>query len=484
MKTENNEKKKLDVIGNMKASFSGRKFRSGAYTTVLSVIVIVMVLVVNLLISKMNIQFDFSSQSMYTLTKDTKDLVKNLSDDITIYYMVQQGDEQAEFEKIAKLYDSLSNKITLESKDPVQYPQFASQYVEDEITTNSFIVVNKTNNRAKYIGGSDMLIQELDYNTYQYNTTGIDVEGKLTSAIQYVTTEDLPIMYVTEGHGEAATSEAFSSSVDKMNIEIQTLSTVTQSTIPEDCEILYINTPKKDFSDDETTMIKDYLSKGGKAIIVLDYNAPDLLNFVSILDYYGINVAKGMVLEGDTNYFASGYANYLLPSIESHDITSKAESNGVPVFLPLASGITISDTKRSSLTVEPLLTTSDSAFSKVDINSTSSTKEDGDIDGPFYLGLVATDNYNNVTSNIVVFSSEFTFADETSTYGNGPLLTGTVGYLAGDMETLSIPSKSLGANYITTTQLQAVMWLIVTTLAIPAAILITGGVICFRRRRK
>ena len=484
MNTENKENNKNNFIGNMKASFSGRKFRSGAYATMLSVIVIIIVIVVNLLVSKMSIQFDLSSQSMYTLTKDTKELVKGLEDDITIYYMVQQGNETSEFEKIAKLYDNLSSKVTLVKKDPILYPQFAANYVDDEVSQNSFIVVNNTDNRAKYIAGVDMLVQEINYQTYQTETTGIDVEGRITSAIQYVTNDNLPVMYVVEGHGEADTGNNFTETISKMNIEIKTLATMTQAAIPEDCDILYINSPEKDYSDEEATMIKDYLAAGGKALITLDYKTTELTNFSSILDYYGIQMVEGMVLESDTNQFISGYPMYLIPTMESHEITSKVKGNGIPVFMPVSSGLTISDTLRSSLTVESLLSTSDSAFSKTDMQSTSIEKEAGDIDGPFQIGLVATDTYNNVTSEVVVFSSEHAFTDDTATYGNSTLLTATIGYLAGDMETLSIPTKNYGANYIYSSQLQAIMWGAFTVIGIPAAIFVTGAVICYRRRRK
>ena len=483
MKTTKNENKK-NFIGNIKASFSGRKFRSGAYATILSVVVIIIVLVVNMLVSKMNIQFDLSSQSMYTLTQDTKDYVKDLKDDITIYYMVQQGNETSEFDKISKLYDSLSKKITVVEKDPLLYPAFSKTFVDDDITQNSFIVVNNTNKRAKYIAGSDMLVTEMDYQTYQSKTTGIDVEGKLTSAIQYVTTDKLPTMYEIDGHGETASSDTFKATLAKMNIELKTLSTLSQSTMPEDCDLLYINAPQKDFSDDETKMIKDYLTKGGKAIITLDFNASTLTNFLSILDYYGIEMVNGIVEEGDSNHFYAGHPDWILPTIESHDITTKVEAGNIPAFLPISSGLILADTTRSSLKVEPLFTTSDSSYSMVNAASTATTKEDGDIDGPFNLGLVATDTYNNVTSNIVVFSSAYTFTDDTADYGNTALLTGTVGFLSGDKGTLSIPTKSYNDSMLVTTQLQFITWGGFVALGIPLIIIIFGGVICYRRRRK
>ncbi len=311
LKSLNGEKKKINFVGSLKASFSGRKFRSGAYATVLSVVVIVIVLIVNLIVTKMNIQFDFSQNSMYSISDETKQYLAGLKDDITIYYMVQAGNETEIFNKIAKKYDDLSDKITLEHKDPVLYPNFAKDYVTEEITDNSFIVVNNTTGKAKYVNGNDLLVQEINYQTYQSETTGIDVEGKLTSAILNVTTDQLPVVYVTEGHGEAELGESFHSSLDKMNVEIKTLKTATMESIPVDCNILFINSPEKDLTDAETTMIKEYMAAGGKAVVTLDYNGTELSNLASILDYYGVKMTSGIVLEGDSNMYEAKYPNYL-----------------------------------------------------------------------------------------------------------------------------------------------------------------------------
>jgi ABC-2 type transport system permease protein len=484
LKKLNGENKKLDFVGSLKASFSGRKFRSGAYATVLSVVVIVIVSIVNLIVTKMNIQFDLSQNSMYSLSDETKQYVAGLKDDITIYYVVQSGNETEIFDKIAQKYDDLSDKITLEHKDPVLYPNFAKDYVTEDVAANSFIVVNNTTGKAKYVDSNDLLVQEINYQTYQTETTGIDVEGKLTSALLNVTTDQLPVVYVTEGHGEAELGDSFNSALDKMNVQVETLKTATVENIPEDCNILFINSPEKDLSDAETTMIKNYMAAGGKAVVTLDYNGTDLANFSSILDYYGIKMNSGIVLEGDSNMYEANYPNYLIPSIESHDITSKASSAGIPVYLPISSGLTISDSIRNSLTVTPLLTTSADSYSKTNIESTTLEKEKGDVDGPFYLGVVATDTYNDITSDLVVYSSEYTFTEDTANYGNASLLIGTVGYLINDSSIVSIPTKSLQEAQIYPSQLQSIVWGLVTVILIPVVIFVTGSVICLRRRKK
>ena len=91
------------------------------------------------------------------------------------------------FHKIGQKFDSISDRISLVQKDPIQYPNFASEYVDDEIGLNSFLVVNNRTNRAKYVDNSEMLVKEFNQQTFQYNTIGVDIEGKLLSAIQYVT---------------------------------------------------------------------------------------------------------------------------------------------------------------------------------------------------------------------------------------------------------------------------------------------------------
>ena len=302
---EHKEKNKAEnIIDKIKSSFSGRKFRSGAYVSVVSAIIIAITLVINLIVSELELQVDLSSESFFTLTKETENIVKNLTEDVTIYYIVEPGNETPIFERIIDEYDNLSDKLRLEYKDPVLYPNFVSNYLEDiNVSQNSFLIVNEVTQRAKYIAGTDMLVQEINYSTYSMETTGIDVEGKITSAIQFVSNPDLPVMYVVTGHGEVKTGEIFADMMDKQNVIVNELATLTAEEIPEDCDILLINSPETDLSEDEATMIKEYLKNGGNAIITLDYRAQEMENLSSVLDYYGIGLVEGFILEGDTGKY-------------------------------------------------------------------------------------------------------------------------------------------------------------------------------------
>lgn len=485
MNDSNNNVSMKDFFGNIKKSFSGRKFRSGAYVTMVSAVVIIIIMVANMLFSKMNLQIDLSQQSMYTLSSDTKKMLGGLKDDVTIYYLVKPGKEIDQFKNIVEKYDTVSNKVKVVYKDPILYPKFAAKYTDSDIKENSMLVMNDKTKVAKYIDYADMLIQEMDYQTYQNNVTGIDVEGRLTSAIQYVTSTERTKIYTLEGHGEAELGKNAKTNIEKMNIETASLKSASESSVPEDCDILFINAPQSDITKDELKMIEDYLAKGHKAIITVDYNAYNLPNFKSLLDYYGVEVVEGVVLESDQKMHMANYVNVLLPKINPHDITAQASDSNVLVSMPIASGLKVSDTLKNTLKVEPLLTTSDSAYSKVKVDSATTEKEDGDLSGPFDLGLEATDSYNGVTSSIVVYSAgAYTFGDETVDYSNQKLLTGTVGYLEGNKELLSIPTKSLAKASITINQQQTILLLVTSVIVIPLSILIIGGVICYRRRRR
>ena len=58
--------------GGIKKSFANRKFKSGAYSSFITVLVIAIVVVVNLVFGKLDLSTDLSSNSLFTLSKDTK----------------------------------------------------------------------------------------------------------------------------------------------------------------------------------------------------------------------------------------------------------------------------------------------------------------------------------------------------------------------------------------------------------------------------
>ncbi len=483
----NASKEKGSLAAGIKASFTSKKFKGGAYSTIISVVVIAIVLLVNIFVTKLDLKVDVSTESMYTMTNETKDYVKTIKDDITIYYLVKSGNEDETFTEIVNKYGELSDHISVVYKDPVQYPKFASQYVEDKVNENSVIVVNETNKRAKYVDNAEMVKTDIDYQTYQPKVTAIDVEGQITSALQYVTTENLPVMYMVEGHGETALSDIMASSLVKANVTTEKLATLTTKDIPEDCSVLLINAPQTDYSEAEIAMIKDYLKNGGDAIILVDYAAEGLKNFNSLMNYYGIEFVNGIVLEKDQGYYMGQYVTDIVPTLNGHDITSSIKADNASVVTPYAVGIKQMDSPRSTVKIEPLMTSSGSSYSKVDVNSNVVEKEDADIDGPFPIAVAVTENYNNVETKLVVYGSSFFIDQEILSYaslGNLNLFINSINFVADKKDTLAIKDRSVEQQFLVINAAQTNFWSAIVIIVIPVLVLAFGGFLCLRRRKK
>lgn len=465
-----------------KSTFTTKHIKTGAYHTALMAVGIVIVLFANLIVGEMNFSKDLSANGMFTLTEKTKKTAKKLNDDITIYYIVSDGMESANVNKILEQYNKISEHVKVVKKDPVKYPTFTSQYTEEEVEDNSVIVVNNKTNISKYIPYSELLETEIDYNTYQQQVTGFDVEGQVTSAMVYVTKEELPKMYIVEGHGETELGAAIQSSIKKLNIGAESLQTISSEAIPKDCNLLFINAPTNDFTDDEIKIIKKYLEDGGNAILNVGYTENKMTNYMSLLKEYGISQTEGIVVEGNGNYVGN-YPTYLIPILENQTIT-----NGIDKYIvaAVAKGLEIDSKVSDSIHIEPLLSTSEQSYSKTDVNSENVEKEEKDIDGPFYLGAAVTKTKDKKETKLAIYSSAYLLTDDflsTGQFGNEELILNTINWMADTGKGVSIPIKSITQNYLTVTGGQAVFYTVLLVIIIPLAFILSGLVIWLRRRK-
>ena len=485
MKNHNKfDKKKL--IG----TISKKHIKNGSYTMVMSVIFIAVVIVINMIVSTIPSKYseiDISSQKLYSIGDETKEMLKDLEKDVTIYQIAQSGSEDENIANLLKKYEDESKHIKVEQKDPVVNPKFVSQYTSDDLSANSLIVV--CGDRNKVIDYNNMYETSIDYQTYSSQTTGFDGEGQITSAIGYVTSENLPVLYTVEGHGEKDMDSSVKEDIEKANMDIKSLNLLTEGSVPDDADCLFIDSPSTDFSSDEKDAIIEYLEDGGKAMIFSDYTTEDMPNFDAILENYGVQRVDGVVFEGDNQHYAMQMPYYLVPTINSTDASSETASAGYYVLAPYAQGIKKLDDVRDTVTIESILTTSDQAYSKTDLNSNTIEKEDGDVEGPFDLGVSITESLDNDKETQIVYYSTSNLMDSQTNQmvsgGNEKLIIESLKWMTDTEESasVSIPSKSLEVSYLTITDYDAAFWKICTIALIPGLFLVIGFVVWIKRRK-
>jgi ABC-2 type transport system permease protein len=477
--------KKLEIFSaRNKTERNKIAFQGGSYSMMITAIVLAILVVVNILASALPTsltKYDISSSQLYSVTSNTKVVVNALDQDVTIYWIVQSDEEDDVIENLLGKYESLSEHITVVKKNPDAFPTFVEQYTDEDAPNNSLIV--ECGERSRFISYDDIYLQEVDMYSYSYNTS-FDGEGAITSAIDYVTSEEQPQLYLLEGHGESDLPSSLSEQIEKDNIETASLSLLTVDEIPEDADCIMIYAPTSDISEEEKNMLVDYVSAGGKLLVVSGpAKEGSLDNLNAVLGNYGVEVESGIVIEDDREHYAFGYPYILLPDINSSELTDSLIDEKYSAILPVSGGMTVTGESANG-TVTELLTTSESSFSKIDgYNLESYDYAEGDIYGPFALA-VSVEDYSG--GQIVWFASSNFLEDMYNAYSSGAnvdLAMNAVSSLIGETESMAIRSKSLNYNYLTISDSTASLLKVLMIGIFPLAYLGVGIVVIMRRRR-
>lgn len=463
---------------------SRNAFRGGSYSLTISAVVLAILIVANIFASALPTtvtKYDISSTKLYSITSNTKVVVNALEQDVTIYWVVQSGEEDEVIENLLGKYDSLSDHIQIVKKNPDVHPTFAEQYTDETVQNNSLIV--ECGDRSRFIGYDDIYVQEADIYSYSYNTS-FDGEGAITSAIDYVVSEELPQVYILEGHGEADLPASFQEQIEKENMETNTLSLLTVDAIPEDADCVMIYAPESDISQEEKDLLADYTAEGGKLFVVAGPVEDGILeNLYGLLADYGVEANEGIVVEGDREHYSFQGPVALLPDMNSDTITDPLIDENYYPIMPISLGLTVTEDSGSG-TVTELLTTSYDAYSKLaGYSMTDYEKEDGDIDGPFALA-VSIDTAGE--GKIVWFTSSYFLEDmynATSSGANANLGMNALSSLVGETEAMAIRSKSLNYNYLTISESTASLLKAAMIGVFPLLYLGIGVWVVLRRRR-
>lgn len=424
---------------------------------------------------------DISRDQTVSITDETREVLSELDRDITIYLVAEEGSEDEYLTVLLGNYEAASGHISVEQRDPAFYPSFASQYTSEQLSDGSLILVSGEDYRI--VDASDLY--SLNMSTYSYDFAG---EEAITNAIIALTSEDLPKVYLLEGHGEQSLPSSAQSDVEAANYETAQLNLLSEGSVPDDADVVVIYAPSSDLMAEEEEALLDYLEGGGSLLLVTDYDDADMPYLDDLMDTYGVEAVEGLVVEGDPSMQLAGYPYYLLPTVESHEITEGLSGIGTYVLLPLAHGIAEIDQYRSSLTIEPLLSTSSSAYVKTDVaNAGTLEYEEGDVSGQTMLGVAITEQVDDENETRVVwYSTSYLLDDSTDLRvggNNSTLFLNSLAWLSGsEAAAASIGGKGLGTSTLTMNSSVSSTLSVFAVGVIPAVVLFIGFSIWRQRR--
>ena len=275
---------------------------------------------------------DVSANSVYKRSVTTKQFIKSLDEDITLYLIDADRTEEKLVSFIERYCDA-SPRLTLEKVDTSKDTDFRAEHGFSETDNLSFCILVESERREKiisadalfkwynsaypdlgYMSSSQLqstitslgqMIEQYSpyynsmsssdkskfneyYTMYQalgyYSTRYMDVESVLNYAVEYVTADYIPTFYFVSGHGER-------------NTQGGPLDITKLSAIPPEASMLFINTPTSDYSASEVDMLIDYMAKGGRLVIFTNKANNDMPNLSRLLAYAGLSVDNTIATE-------------------------------------------------------------------------------------------------------------------------------------------------------------------------------------------
>lgn len=462
-----------------------RRVGRGKYMGMMSVLVFLAVLLCGRIAGRLPaslMQIDTSASRLYSISRQTKELVGGLDTEVELYLIAPEGQEDEKLVRLLEKYRDLSPRLSISYVDPVLQPSFVPSYTTDRVSDNSILVVGEK--RFQLVRNSDLYPSNYDYDTGKI-TTDFDGEGQITSAIHYVTEEVLEKIYLVAGHGEAELTESFGNALEKEGITWESLNLTAAARVPEDAASLWMNVPVSDLTEQERQVLEAYLEQGGHLLLITGITAAGMPNLAHVLAGYGLEAVQGMIVERDGNLAIPSYPNFLLPMIRTSPITEPFLADNRLLLLPNAHGIGHTGEVRKTVEVQELLTTSQSSYLKTDTANLEFVP--GDAAGPFAVGITAWEETSRGQARIAWFSSGNLLTDEIDGMvggSNTDLVLNAIGWLNGKSDSFSIRPKVTGSETLRLNAAQAAKWSMLYVGVLPCLILAAGILVVVRRKKQ
>jgi ABC-type uncharacterized transport system involved in gliding motility auxiliary subunit len=370
-----------------------------------------------------------------------------------------------------------NGKFTYRFIDPQENPQLANDYkVQFEGT-----IVLERGTRRENVFSSD--------------------ESEITNALVKVTQDTQPTVYFTTGHGEHDPGDSgtngysiMKSAMETENYKVDTLNlrTIT-GTLPSDTAMVVVAGARQLFDPQETQILKGYLDKGGRALVMLDAFTDTGLD--SLLNSWGIYARNDMVVDPKFGFFGQA-AVPVITAYKNHPVTQ--DLAGQAAFFPSVRSLWNGEVPTPNRSTTALFSSSDQSWGETDLNSLKNNTQQfdagKDTKGPLDLAYVSEATGDKPGRLVVLGTSTFITngtlnarvnvggQQQQINSGNGLLFGNALHWLAGQENLIAIPPKAPDSHPVVLTAEQSNFVFLSTFLMWPGIVLILGILMWWRRR--
>ena len=482
-----------------------KKWLSNTAQTFLLVVILVAVFIsINIYVQNLELDtIDVTKNKIYTLSDASKNVIKNVNKDVTIYlYGIEEDSTLTNFVKqYSKINNHIKWEILTEESNLAKVQEF-------DLSQGYQIIVLECN------GGSKIIDTSYEMKSYDY-TTGQEVdttEQTLTNSILSIATDQKPKVYFTTGHEEYALDGelgVLATYLKNEAYEASSVNLLSEGKVPDDCDLLVIMAPVKDFIEQEVESVLAYINNGGNLLLSSDVGNTEETypNLQKVYDQYGVTLNHtGYVYETNSKFALSNYPNIFMPRVsETNDITSEIYSDQTSTLWLVYAGRLnfVSDDQLESLNVkrDDLLKSSEEALFVTDITKSAAEAANSAEKGESTISSIMTktikeaegDDSEAIESQAVIianasFITDYKVEQLSQSYpisylaNNKDFMLNSVAALTKKENTLKI-RKDMSTSTYTATEEQHRIVLAIIFIS-PLLIIVIGIVVWNLRRRK
>lgn len=468
-----------------------KKYRINSKIVTIGVLAVVVLvnLFVTMLVKKIPVKLDMTSEKLYEISDETKEMLGEYDTPVDIYFVAGAGYESSykELGNIAEVlekYGQYGKSITYTSIDSEKNPTFGTKYVKDTgASLGAGSVVVDSGDKFKVYSYDELYNISTNQQGQQY-LSSMKAEQKINAALRYVSSDTELTAYVINGHNE----KSLAGLEEKLAGESYTVNYLNLSNedIPADASLLVIAAPMVDYTDTEIAKLDAYFNNSGKAFIAFDYESRGLTKLFEYLKSWGLAVNDDVAVETDTSHTARQLGVVLADYGDSEMVSTLSENQRIIGYMPYAKSITQLFTENNGITTETILTTSDKAYCSTDFESLSNTSGST---GKQIIAAAATKQGETPDKNAVIYlAGTTTLLNITESnlqsfgFANYDYAGSVLSYLGGNYEDYSISPKYLSSGKLFIDGSAALILGGIFVILVPLAILIYGIVIWVKRR--
>jgi ABC-type uncharacterized transport system involved in gliding motility auxiliary subunit len=485
------------------ALWSQRATRAGTLSSMSVVLVLAILVGVNYVAQRQHKRWDLTAAQQFSLSDQTRRIVSSLERPVNVKVFARDTDFQRYRDRF-DAYTYVSNRLQVEYIDPDKQPELARQC---EIQQFGTIVV-------EHEGRVERL------------TT--DTEQDITNAIVRAVEGGESRVYFVQGHGERDPTSsdersgynAIASALQRDNFSVERTVLAQQEEVPDDADVLVIAGPTTDYLEAEIDMLRAYLDRGGKVVMLLDPpngpDAPPLTRLVDLAREWGIDVGRNVVVDasGIGRLLGAGPSVPVVATYPEHPIT---DNFGLLTAFPLARSVVPIPGGVEGRVARSFAETGERSWADTDLAAVfagqplEQNEEAGDLPGPVSLaaavgvdapgapsGSPTTDAEDDdhahegedhegdaprPQTRLVVFGdSDFVANSMLGTQGNLDLFMNAINWAAQQENQIAIRPRDPEDRRVTMTADQISRVAYLSVLILPAAILGIGIYTWVRRR--